>query len=428
MSFITTQAGRISATENNGVLRSSIPLVDPIKAVTVAQSVTSVKVLHGNDDGTGIKYSDKSTAVNDFSVDDVPLFDSSNPNNDRLCIALAEVDDVEHTAILLSRAGVYTGQLQVATQYKRASDNVWVTSSYVNADFTSTGMKNILSDIKYSDIAFTDDLIDPAGEPQHKCLNILFKGITAVTTAPLASRIWLHRKSTATKAYTDFTNLVKGTYTGTDTLQLLPHQGDVSLIGFAKPFAKMHAVITRPRVSEWQTELVYVTASGEIKAVPTANILSASSALTGDELWTRPAGTYVDVFIPPSDWGLFTIDNQAAYYFGWRYTADAAAPGLVLQVKVQGQTFDTTAIGMTTGEATTYTVFDINTIDISPSATVFLIANDRTGDSITTTLPANSNSAESVISFQVQSTDQLLFQVLSAHPLVTPADLLLRLS
>lgn len=428
MPFITTQAGRISATENNGVLRSSIPLVDPVKAVTVALSVASTRVLHGNDDGTGIKYTDISTAVNDFATNDVPLFDTTNPNNDRLCIALAVADDIEQVAILLGQAGVYTGQLQVATQYKRESDKTWITSAYVNANFTTTGMKDIAVDIKYSDIAFTDDLIDPAGAVAQKCLYVLFRGITAVTTAPLASRLWLHRKHTAVKAYTDFTALVQGTYTGTATLQLLPHQGDVSLVGFAKPFAKMHAVITRARASAWQSELVYLKADGTVTVLPNANILSTPSALSGDELWTRPAGTYVDVFIPPDDWGATTVDGVAGYYFGWRYTADATSPELVLQAKIQAQIFNTSALGMSTGETATYTKFEANVNETSPSATTLLIANDITGVSVTVTIPANQNTAESVISLPVTPTTQLLQQVLSSHALVTPADILTKLS
>lgn len=428
MSFITTQAGRVSATENNGVLRSTIPLVDPIKAVSVAQSVASARVLHGNDDGTDIKYTDISTAVNDFAANDVPLFDTTNPEKDLLCIALAVADDIEDVTILLGQAGVYTGQLQVATQYKRASDNVWVTSAYVNANFASTGIKDILVNIGYADIAFTDDLINPSVEAPKKCLNVLFRGISAVTTAPLASRIWLRRKATASKVYTDFTAMVQGTFTGTETLQILPHNGDESLVGFAKPFAKIHSIITRSRISTWQTELIYLTASGERKVIPAANILSTSSALSGDELWTRPAGTYIDVFIPPDDWGATIIDGVSAFYFGWRYTLDAVSPGLVLQAKIQAQIFNTAAIGMTTGETATYTKFEANANESSPSATTLCIANDITGKSVTVTIPANANSAEATISLPVTPTTQLLQQVLVSDNLVTLADILIRLS
>lgn len=430
MAFISTQAGRISATENTGLIRSSINKTDPIKGVSAVLVNTSTQVIHGDNDGSGLKYTDITTAVNNFTENDVALFNTTSPNEDRLCVKMTTNDDIQSIDLLISTAGVYTGTLQAALRYKKASDNTWTTTTFANLDLTTTGVKRIMGNINYSEIALTDNLLDPVNKPQERCLYVVFQGITAVTTPPFASRLWLHRKDTAIKIYTDFTNLVKGDYTGTATLQLFPQTGDISLIGFAAPFAKMYALITRPRFASWQTKLIYSKADGTFADLPTANIIATPSGVSNDELWTAAtsATEYIDVFIPPSDWGVTTVDGVSAYYFGWQYTADATSPQLILQAKIQAQIFSTTAIGMSTGETATYTRFEASVNETSPSATTLLLANDKTGKSVTVTIPANQTTSESVISLAVQPQDQVLQQVLISHALVTPADILIKLS
>lgn len=430
MSFISTQANRISATENTGLIRSSISKIDPIKGVSAVLVNTSAQVIHGDNDGSGLKYTDITTAVNNFTENDVALFNTTNPNDDRLCVRLATGDDIQHVGLLIGTAGVYTGTLQAALRYKKSSDNTWTTTTFANIDLTTTGVKTISGSINYADIALTDSLLDPASNPQDRCVYVVFQGLTAVTTPPLASRLWLHRKDTATKIYTDFTNLVKGDYTGTATLQLFPQTGDVSLVGFAAPFAKMYSVITRPRFASWQTKLIYSKADGTFADLPTANILATPSGVSNDELWTAAASAteYADVFIPPSDWGATTVDGVSAYYLGWQYTADATSPQLILQAKIQAQIFNTTAIGMSTGETATYTKFEASVNETSPSDTTILLANDRTGKSATVKILANQTTSESTISLAVTPTDQILQQVLISHTLITPADLIIKLS
>lgn len=429
--FISPQASRLPSAP--ATIRGTIPWVFPTKALSGVLTNTSTDVLHGSVDASGnITYSNITTQANNFTADDVPLFDGVNPSSDRLCIAIGANDNLASIDLYISRAGVYTGTANATIKYRNSSDT-WITVNAGTIDLRTTGVKEITSIINYDQIGFTDNPLDQT-LPQMKCVFVFFTGITAVTTAPLASRVWIKRQTGSNILYTNFTSLALGTFAPYMSLSVLPRMNDITIFSFDAPFSVLRTTITRSRTSSWATELIYSKSDGTFGVIPTSNVIKLQSSLSangGDELFTSTTTATVlyDTFNIPSDWASITIDGTLGYWMGWRYTANGASPELTLLATIEAQIYSGASTGVRAGETTTYTSFDSVFDQTSPSATTLVVVNDRTKQRISATIPANTSIATpQTTSFSVQNEDEILIQVLTSDPLVTPADGYIKLS
>lgn len=427
--------GPKSGPSRDGCLHSVLPVVAPSSAISSALGSSGSKVYHGDADSSGnISYHNITTAANNETSDDVMLFDSTNPSKDVLCVEMVTGDKIESIDLYQTRAAVITGTLTAKVWYKSITGS-WVDVIPISTPLlTTTGLKRVpFASIDVAQIALTDDLIDPRNNVQMRCLFLSFDGVTGVTTSPLFSRVFKRRTSDAPKIITNFTNLLnQGSspdFTAWTALNIMPLNGDVSLIGFNAPLSKLQARIVRARYAAWATDLIYSRANGTFEQWPSANV-TLGSASTGNELWTSAIlNTWLeDQFIPPADWATASITDKDGvvhnkYWLGWRYTADADSPRPLLLASVQGQPFIGTGVaGILVQVTETLTKIEFFARETSPSESRFVIANSRTGVSASVTLAANLSRQSVSISIPVQVGDSVVIQQLTGHSLVNLAD------
>lgn len=423
---------------NDGVARGILSRVQPVATFSTAASGANSLILHGDTSGAAVQWSEITTASNDFTDDDVPVF---NGNDDLYFIELVPSDVIESIDWFVSTAGVYThagGNVDI--WYYDASGGMVAQNNILIPDFTSTGIKRLMLPAPI-DVANVGATPDPRGlQSTHKAIYLRFQGITGVTTPPLAQRMWKRRTAGAPKIVTDYTPLIndpdKTPYLG---LTVMPLAGDVSLIGYSAPWAKEFVNIVRSREVSWQTEPVYSTGPGAVgfNAVALSTLgLSASylqSAGTGDELWTEAPGDYMDAFEPPSNWakGALTVgaSTQDLFWRGWRYTADASAPALTLLASLDLQPFQLTGSnGVRSAETAVYTVLELWAESPATHDSTFVVANINTGRSAKVNLPAGATQATAAVAFAVSVNHLVVAQQIQGVGAGVVADVALRLS
>lgn len=433
--------GPHSGPSSDGALHSVLPRTTAT-GLSSAIGQSSTRVLRGNADAAGsVTWQDVTTAAGSDTQNDVSIFDAVNPNKDLILMQLAAGDSIESMDFYQDTAGVFTGTV-VANVFYRNTAGAWVdAAAIVTPNFSTTGIKRVrFTPINYSDVGLVDDPIDSRNNPQLRGIYLSFSGITAVTTAPIFRRAWKRSTAAAAKIFTEFTGLTsQGTSPNFTAWQfnILPLIGDVSVLGCDAPFAKMYVRIVRPRDVSFQTELIYSTGSGNFAVVPAANVILGSASV-GDEIWTSSAQSplaYVeDIFIPPSDWAKNTIVDKVnasfdKYWFGWRYTADAVAPALILNASIEFQCLGGVgSVGITASEAKTYTKVTAFVRQTSATACVFVVANLTTGKSASVTIAANTAAGSSAVSLAVSAGDKIAVQQLSGDDVFSIADGFIELS
>lgn len=228
--------GPTNGPAGDGVIYGVAPQVAPVTALSQVHLVPFTKVYRGNADAAGaVTFSNVTTAANNDAVGDVSLFDAVNPTADRLCIELSAGDTINGISLLISTAAVLTGT-PVADVYYRTASGWQSAAAIVTPLLTSTGLKKIsFTAIGYDDISPIDDLIDARNGAQLRCLFVQFSGITAVTTAPLFSRVFKNIQNTAGHKSENSTSLVaqgaSPDFSGAQA-SVLPITGDLTLFGW----------------------------------------------------------------------------------------------------------------------------------------------------------------------------------------------------
>lgn len=272
--------GPNSGPAGDGVVFGVIPRIAPVTALSQVHLSPFTKILRGNADALGaITYSNVTTAANNDTAGDVSLFDTVNPTVDRLCIELSPNDEINGVSFLVSIAAVLTGA-PVADVFYRTVAGWASAAAIVTPALTSTGLKKIgFTAVKYADISPIDDLIDPRNGTQMRCLFVQFSGITAVTTAPLFTRIWKNIVHGADHKSANFTALTaQGASPDFSTAQavILPITNDLTLFGFDEKPVRLFPTIYRPSDAAHLKEWVYSTAAGFV-ALPAANLSDPST-------------------------------------------------------------------------------------------------------------------------------------------------------
>lgn len=424
MSFQQPFAGRLL---EGGTPRSMIPWVAPSCALTVTTTFSAHTVLHKNHGASSTSWSDVTAAVNNFAANDVPIFDATNPTYDAWMIALEAGDDLGSIDFLLGASGVYAGTAAATIKYRDTS-GTWQTVSGGTVDFRTTGVKSVPVALQFDAVGEFDDPRDPTAA-RIRGLIVTFSGVSAVMTAPLASRLWIKRAATAVKNYLDFTDMLTST-APYQAVQVMPRNGDLTLFCFAAPFSRMRAMLERARDASWESDLVYSQGGGVFAVIPTGNQIDIGSAGTGNELFTSATlnSNLFDVFDMPNEWATDTIiangNDHTGFWVGWRYTADGALPQLAMLITaLYAQQYASGATGVRAGETASYTSFNAVFDETVSFATRIVVANDRTGQRISVEIPPNTNiTAPQVISFPVQPTDEILMDVLSGDTVVGVAD------
>lgn len=274
--------GPQSGAVGDGVLFGSLPRVPAVTVLSQGHLVPFTKVYRGNADALGaVTFSNVTTAANSEAVGDVSLFDTVNPTADRLCIELSTGDELNGVSLLVSTAAVLTGT-PVADVYYRTATGWASAGAIVTPSLTSSGLKKIgFTEVKYSDISPIDDLIDPRNGAQMRCLFVQFSGITAVTTAPLFSRVFKNIQHTAGHKSANLTALLaQGANPNFATAQasVLPVANDLTLFGFDEKPVRLFPTIYRPGDVSHAREWVYST-TAEFTALPAANLSDPSARL-----------------------------------------------------------------------------------------------------------------------------------------------------
>jgi hypothetical protein len=435
--------GPHSGPASDGALHSVLPRIAPPVFLSSAVGAVGTKVYRGNADAqSNIAWADVTTAAGNFTADDVAVFDTTNPTHDLLAIAVSSTESLESIDFYQTTAGDFDGTA-VAHVYYQNTSGAWVDATNIGTpDLSSTGIKRVTFDlVAGSAIGLSNDLLEPRANPQLRFIFVRFAGVTTVRTAPLFSRIWKRHMPADTRVFINITALANQGESpdfSAYQYQILPLHGDVSFTGFDFPWAKSYVRIVRSREETFRTELIYSKGNGTYGVIDPANIVTNSSVDHEQEILTAAATdpvTWVeDILTPPSDWAPNTIvDNHAVsftkYWMGWRYIADGAAPALVANVSFEAQPLGgSDVVGVTATEAATYIRAEIFDRSVSPSESRFLIANARTGKSVTLIVPSNAAAAVSTISLPVESGDEIVLQQLTGDATTNIADGFIKLS
>lgn len=277
--------GPQSGDGGDGVVLGALPRVYQTTGLSQVHLLAFTRVYRGNADASGnVAWSNVTTAANNDAAGDVSLFDATNPTADRMCIDMSPGDAINGISLLVSTAAAgLTGAPAAIVRYK-GTDNTWKTAqAVVTPLLTSTGLKKIsFTAISYDDVAPTDDLLNPVSNPQARCLFVEFSGISAVTTAPLFSRVF---KSILPSAGARGLNLTAITSQGANPDfsaaqdSVLPVAGDLSLFGFDEKPVRLFPTIYRPSDAAHAKEWCYSRAA-DFVAMP-AGSMGDQSALLG---------------------------------------------------------------------------------------------------------------------------------------------------
>lgn len=310
--------GPNSGANVDGVIHGVLPRVAPVSALSQVHLAPMTQVFRGNaaTDGS-ITYTDVTDEANDDVAGDVSIFDTANPTQDILCVELEPGDVVSGISLLISTAAVIAGTPVADIRYRTTTG--WANAvGVVTPSLTSIGLKKVTFlksaspdvELGYNDITPIDHLIDPFTQPQMRCVFLRFTGITAVTTAPLFTRVWKNISHDTEHKSLDFTSLVaqgaNPDFSGAqDTI--LPVDEDLTLFGWDEKPVRLFPTIYRPgdvaHVKEW----VYSKADGSFAALPVADITDPSTLFTGGV----PTPTPVDI-VPGSFVGGAFTDLVAA--------------------------------------------------------------------------------------------------------------------
>lgn len=269
----------------DGVVYGALPKIAPASALSEAHLAPLTSVYRGNADASGgINWTDVTAAANNDAAGDVSLFDATNPTKDMLCVELSAGDAIEGISLLVSTAAALTGTPVAEVRYRTATG--WGTATgIVTPLLTSTGLKAVVfNKINYADIALTDSVLDPFAGTQQRCLYLRFLGITAVTTAPVFTRVWKNISHTAAHKAANYTAVVaQGASPDFSALQsaILPVANDLTVMGFDAPIVRLLPTIYRPTAAglgarEW----VYSKADGTWAAMLAASISDPSALLS----------------------------------------------------------------------------------------------------------------------------------------------------
>lgn len=274
----------------DGVIFGSLPQVAPVTALSLDHLRVFSKVFRGNADAAGsLTWSEVTAAANNDAAGDVSLFDTVNPIADRLAVELSDGDEVDGVSFLVSTAAALSGT-PVADVFYRTTTGWASAVGIVTPSFTSTGLKRLTflksqspdTPIRYSDIAPVDHVIDPRNQPQMRCLFIQFSGITAVTTAPLFTRVWKTIRHSASHKAKNLTGLIAQEVNpvfSSAQAATLPLQNDLLLFGFDERPVRLFPTIHRPANSAHTTEWVYSKSDGTVAAIPATRITDTTDRL-----------------------------------------------------------------------------------------------------------------------------------------------------
>lgn len=331
------QIGPTSGPATDGVIFGTLPRVVPVTALSRVHLVPFTKVLRGNADASSnVTWSNVTTAANDDTAGDVSLFDTVNPTADRLCIELSSGDKIDGISFLVSTAAVLTGTVAAIVRYK-GTDNAWKTASaVVTPSLTSTGLKKVgFTAISYDDVALTDDLLNPIANPQMRCLFVEFSGITAVTTAPLFTRVWKNLDHSVVHKAANFTALIsQGNAPDFSAAQatILPVANDLTLFGFDERPLRLFPSIYRPSNTGHVKEWVYSRAS-DFAAVPAANINDQSTRLEAALAAQNVASHNLTSTLASAAWGSSGVGSTTSLngdgYVEFKVGATATLGGMI---------------------------------------------------------------------------------------------------
>lgn len=415
-----------------GGLHSTLPMLQPVAATSTAVSAANSGLLFGDNASGQIAWKDISTDANSQTAGDTPIF---NSDGDKYYIPFTTGDQIESLDWYVSTAGAYAGSVMANLAYYNAAGTLVTLAPIAAPTFSSIGVKRLMlpAVINFADVGEMNDPQDGTAA-KRRYLMLRWSGITAVTTAPMASLFWKRKVVGANPTITDFTpllNLVDKTpFNALNTLALA---GDLTLSGLGSKFAALFPTFTRARVAGLNTELVYSKGGGVFGVFPAADISIASGSAGNDELWQGTPGSYVDILMPQSDWAkdTITIGNTAhnLYWLGWRTVVDAGLPTLVPLITLHFASLtDTAATGIRADETAVYTNLEFFSRETSADETWVAIANKRTEQVVFAKLPANAETSLTAINFPVVEGDTVVVQVTRGGQFFNVADGFVRLS
>lgn len=417
--------GPTNGADNDGCLLSQLEYKRPLYAYTSSIAKPVGTVLRGNSDGNGgVTYEDITAALSSAGGASATVFDDVDPTSDRVIIEIDSTDQLSGVGLYLSTAGVYTGTAACIINYKNAA-GVWTTlDCTLTGSLDVTGMADITFDtISGSDIALQDSYLDPINGTPVRSIVLQFTGISAVTTAPVVDMIYKLYNDTD-KAITDADSFcvddiadMPAVY---DTMEVISHTNDMTMFCVEKPFALLKTTLERERLTP-DAELVYSKADGTFGTLQIISMTSDSVARPEQWLTEDPGASpavFVDIIVPPTDWGeqAITFDGEdyehTGYWFGIRYTASSAAPALAFLAAFKCAQFSG-SVGVEATETIAEARVLLNVRETSTSDSIFAAINLTTGKCCVLALLANATSAESVFTLGITKGDYIAIQQLS---------------
>lgn len=425
--------GPTNGKSSDGCLHSSVPYEKPLACVSSSVAKPVSKIIRGNSDGAGgITYEDVTAAMSAVGGSTTTVFDLTDPNGDQVWVEIDEDETIVGFGLYVTGEAVFDGTSACTVKYKNLQ------GAWVDVACTHTGAANMLGmvyinfdPILGSQLALQDSLIDPVnGEQSHKFV-IGFSGIENITVAPIIDTVFKLYPD-ENKSLTDLTSFIVDDVADIpaayETLELFAHAGDRTLFAVEKPFAKMKINLSRERLTP-DCKLVYLKADGTFGDVEVVTMPSASAARPGQWGTVDPGATpveYVDVIIPPADWGeeSVTVDGTAyvGYWFGIEYTAGSDSPELAMLLTVHCGQFKGTD-GVRATENISSADIRMRARETSDTDSHFIAVNLDTGESRDFLLSADEGVVESLSTgLTISDGNYVAIQQLSGSEVSVPSD------
>lgn len=397
MSVLSSTAGNLA----DGVAKGGINRSEMVSIWSNISTAQNVFALRKDTSGAFNVYTDLSAEAVANTDDLFMPFGSDSEMSQGDEIWLADSDKpINEIYVKITTPGSYTGTIQVYESVDGVS-----LIPVTNLVDSSNGFKNANGVYKISFDSNKENrkaIIPEFGKTARKYIVIKLATLTAATTSPKLSRIWLVGTETDNNSWTDYTAIINGSMTSSDftagsysSLEFFPIIGNESRFAFRGPTIGTYDAVYRGIPNSYGVIVEYLAADNTWKALPNYSDESANFTAPGTALRTTPLYYYRKWSIP-SDWTQMSLTHGTstitAYWIRRRIVSVSIYGPVPIQLyRRRSLSFgEGLAYGVYHNSVKNYKCINYYIGIPSTTDTVVALTNTVTGSSRTFTIPADS--------------------------------------